>query len=162
MVRDTDYTYFDAFYPSKQSVDKTKWTYNTGMMISAGVKLYQITGQSVYKENAQKSAEGALKVFNPSHEEGYDLYPNTPWFNMLLLQGYTDLYQLDPNDKYIITFENVLNTAWKEARDTKGYIYPDWSGGLILDKYKYVYLLDQASVTEAYINMAVWLKSNPK
>lgn len=45
------------------SINKTKWTYNTGVMISNGIRLYKITGEQTYLDSAIASSEGAYNYF---------------------------------------------------------------------------------------------------
>ena len=42
---------------------EAKWTYNTGVMISNGVRLYKITGEQTYLDSAIASSEGAYNYF---------------------------------------------------------------------------------------------------
>ena len=45
------------------SVDKAKYTYNSGQMIQAGVLLYQQSGDKAYLKDAQETARGAYQRF---------------------------------------------------------------------------------------------------
>lgn len=131
-------------------IEKTTWTYNTGMMISAAVWLYEDTHKQEYLKDAAYFAESAFLRFpRPDSTKGLSLYPDTPWFNLLLFQGFIDLYRVDGNREYIDSMISNLDYAWEQSRDGLGYIYPSLNGGLI-ENYRYHSLLDQASFTECY------------
>ncbi|MGN1410734.1 MAG: glycoside hydrolase family 76 protein, partial [Eubacteriales bacterium] len=55
---DTNGTYFDNIKINGGSVDRAKYSYNTGTMIVSGVMLYRITGDESYLNQARKSAAG--------------------------------------------------------------------------------------------------------
>lgn len=42
-------------------INKTKWTYNSGAMIASGLRLYKITGEAKYLQQAKDTADGAYK-----------------------------------------------------------------------------------------------------
>ena len=81
------------------SVDKAKYTYNSGQMIQAGV-------------------DGTVTRF----------YTASPWFNVILLRGLTALYEVDHNPEYIRTMADNARYAWKHTRDVNGFLDNDWTG----------------------------------
>lgn len=61
VLRDpTDYVYWDNavydFVNDIEVIEKTKWTYNSGTMIWAGVLLYEVTGKEEYLNDAKLTA----------------------------------------------------------------------------------------------------------
>ena len=111
-------------------INKTKWTYNSGAMIAAGVRLYRITGEDHYLKEAQATADGAYNYFVRSRNGINLCYPlNDPWFTIKLVRSYIEL---EPYHKactrYIEVFVADLERAWKDARNDRGLFSEDWSG----------------------------------
>ena len=102
------------------AVNKTKWTYNTGVMIQNGVRLYQITGEQRYLNEAIESAQGAYDYFVKTRNNISFTYPDhDPWFNTKLLRGYIDLYPYYKNaDNYIQAYYKFINYGYDHARIT--------------------------------------------
>lgn len=138
----------------KESVVKSKFTYNSGTMIWAGVLLYEITGEEAYLAEAKATAEGAFSYFTMRKPNGMYYFPSTPWFNLYLLQGYMALYGVDGNAEYIEAFARNLDAAWASGRDKNGYVMPNWGCGPVLNEYQYVSLLQEAATTECYALIA--------
>ena len=113
------------------AINKTKWTYNTGAMISNGVRLYQITGDEKYLNHAKASAEGAYNYFvRPANGMALAYPANDPWFTIKLINAFVDIrpyYKTAQN--YIDTFINFTDPAYEKARNQTGFFYEDWTGG---------------------------------
>ncbi len=113
------------------AINKTKWTYNTGAMISNGVRLYQITGDEKYLNHAKASAEGAYNYFvRPANGMALAYPANDPWFTIKLINAFVDIrpyYKTAQN--YIDTFINFTDHAYEKARNQTGFFYEDWTGG---------------------------------
>lgn len=112
------------------SINKTKWTYNTGVMISSGVRLYKITGEQAYLDKAISSSEGAYNFFVRPLNGLALAYPNhDPWFTTKLIRAFIDVEPYHKNATgYINTFINFLDHAYDKARMTNGLFYEDWTG----------------------------------
>ena len=113
------------------AINKTKWTYNTGVMISNGVRLYRITGDEKYLDHAKASAEGAYNYFvRPANGMALAYPANDPWFTIKLINAFVDIlpyYKTAQN--YIDTFINFTDHAYEKARNQTGFFYEDWTGG---------------------------------
>ena len=111
-------------------INKTKWTYNSGAMIAAGVRLYKITGEDHYLKEAQATADGAYNYFVRSRNGINLCYPlNDPWFTIKLVRAYIELEPYHKNcSRYIEVFVADLERAWKDARNDRGLFSEDWSG----------------------------------
>lgn len=112
------------------SINKTKWTYNSGAMIAAGTRLYHITGEKHYLDEAIATAKGAYGCFVKTRNGmglGYPL--NDPWFTVKLIRAYIEL---EPDfatcTEYIKVFTANLKYAWEHGRNQNGLFYEDWSG----------------------------------
>lgn len=133
------------------SVDKAKYTYNSGQMIQAGVLLYQVTKDENYLKDAQNTAKGAYEKFS-GMRKGIDdtetrFYSASPWFNVILLRGLFALYEVDQNAEYVQTMADNARYAWKNTRDENGFLGNDWAG---IDNKKHKWLLDNACMIELY------------
>ena len=112
------------------SINQTKWTYNTGAMISNGVHLYRITGEQTYLNQAIASAEGSYSYFVRPNGGIALAYPNhDPWFTIKLVRSYMEIEPYYKNaGNYISSFIFFLDHAWENARTPEGLFYEDWTG----------------------------------
>lgn len=113
-LRASDGLYWDNIKTGDSTVEKTEWTYNTGMMIDANALFYKATGDRQYLSEARKIAAASLQTFAPSGS-----FPEDLWFNAVLLRGYRDLYEQDRNPAYMNAFEKYADALW-ETRDKNG------------------------------------------
>lgn len=140
--------------------DKTKWTYNTGAMITNAVLLYRITKQTNYFTDAKILARASFDYFTkPSPVTGRQFPDHDPWFTTVLFRSYLDFYKIDPshNKRYIDTAIRNVDEAWKNARTEEGFFYEDWSG---VKKGRYQWLLNQACMVEMLGRIALYKKNN--
>ena len=131
----SDNVYWDNISNSG-SITTWKFTYNTGSMIAAGVKLYEITQESSYLDQAKASAAGAYSYWF-KEREGYDyrvIDSVNPWFNVLLFDAWVELYEYDPEGTlpYIEAYEANLNHAYSMLHD--GLMPSDWVNGWSKDE----------------------------
>ena len=112
------------------TINKTKWTYNSGAMIAAGVGLYKTTGETSYLDQAKATADGAYNYFVKSRNGLSLCYPtNDPWFTVQLVKSYIILEEYHAKCKnYIDVFVSNLDYAWKNGRKSDGLFYEDWTG----------------------------------
>jgi predicted alpha-1,6-mannanase (GH76 family) len=151
----TDYLYFDNISLTGR-VDKRKYTYNSGQMLQSAAMLYKLTGDKAYLEEAQHIAKSTIDFFTEEYitVEGkkIKLFKNTgTWFNSILFRGYTELYKLDGNNKYITIFRDNMNQVWNHVRNKDGLFSKDWKGQKE-DEYKS--LLDQSGLMEIWAVLA--------
>jgi len=111
-------------------INKTKWTYNSGAMIAAGVRLYKATGNADYLTQARATADGAYSYFVRSRNGINLCYPtNDPWFTIQLVKAYIELEEHHSSCKsYLEAFFAYADHAWENARMQNGLFYEDWSG----------------------------------
>ena len=112
-LRSPDGVYWDAIKPAENNrIDSAAYTYNTGTMLEANVKLYLITKNTQYLKEAQHIAAGSYRRFfrNGRFRSSY-------WFNAVLLRGYEALYKVDKNRKYINAMQEYANNVWAHERD---------------------------------------------
>ena len=99
------------------NLDQTAYTYNTGAMISGAAALYRATGEEKYFNAAKKSVKAAKKVFGDTRAlEGYTLWglSNRKWFNLILLEGFIEFYEFDPEEclEIITSFQDMLDYSY--------------------------------------------------
>ena len=105
-------------------------TYNTGVMISNGIRLYKITGEQTYLDSAIASSEGAYNYFvRPLNGLALAYPDHDPWFTTKLIRAFIDIEPYYKNaGTYIKTFINFLDYAYENARLSNGLFYEDWTG----------------------------------
>jgi uncharacterized protein YyaL (SSP411 family) len=112
-LRRDDGIYWDALKPEEHNrIDSAVYTYNSGTMLEASVKLYHLTGNTQYLKTAQQIAESSYKEF---YHRGW--FKSSYWFNAVLLRGYEELYRTDRNKKYIRAMQEYANEVWEKERD---------------------------------------------
>lgn len=130
--------YWDNIRTSDGMVDKTEYTYNTGMMIYTDALLYVVTQDKTYLKDGEKLAEASVSTFAPGGK-----FPDDLWFNAVLLRGYRALYEQDHEKKYIEAFDRYADEEWK-TRDESGLF-----GHNAVKELK-----DQAAMLEIYESLA--------
>jgi hypothetical protein len=138
------------------NIDRRTFTYNTGTPLHANALLHRITGDPRYLEEARALAAASYAHFAPVDAlSGKRFFPDTPWFNAVLLRGYLALYATDPlrDRTYIDAMQRNLDHAWAHARAADGTFSPDWSGRSGLTS-PHRWLLDQAAMVELYARLA--------
>lgn len=133
---------------------KHYYTYNTGTMIQSSVRLYKITGEKKYLENAERLAEGSYNFYVKKTTDGVSYIKDLPWFVVVLFRGYQELYEVNANPKYINAIIESADYAWENARDQAGLIYNDWTGRKD-EKKTPKWLLDESCMTELYARIAI-------
>jgi rhamnogalacturonyl hydrolase YesR len=143
-----DKMYWNDISLLTHQINKTKWTYNVGEMLSSSCLLYKITKDSSYLNEAKELAKKSFDYFSENFKDNGRFFPNhDPWFTMILLRGYLDLYALDKNAEYINTIIKNADYAWMHARTADGLFYEDWAGD---NKGRYYWILNQECMVEVY------------
>ena len=111
-------------------INTTKWTYNSGAMIAAGLRLYKATGDVSYLNQAKATADGAYNYFVKSRNGLALCYPtNDPWFTIQLVKAFIELEPEYPACRtYIDVFITNLEYAWEHGRMDNGLFHEDWTG----------------------------------
>lgn len=113
------------------SINTTKWTYNSGAMIAGGVRLYEVTGETRYLNEAKATAKSSYDYYVRSRNGIPLCYPtNDPWFTIQMIKSYIEL---EPYDKSFVAkamevFIANLDNAWAKGRMANGLFYEDWTG----------------------------------
>ena len=145
----------------KTGFDGTTYSYNTGAMISGAALLYRATEDKVYLNDAKTSARAAFSGFCKT-SGGVPYYPNhteTVWFNLVLMQGFLDLYEFESElcEKYIMSFQNSYSYAYENYLENgmlpRSFVN-GWDMNNSFDSRSNV--MDQASATQVFAMLAMW------
>ena len=148
----------------ESTVDDAYYTYNTGTAITAAASLYGVTKDKRYLSDAEMLANGAYNYFgNRNVRSGYVDYLTSStgmgnvWFSSVLLTGFTDLYQYDPDTtmKYIQAFQNGIDYGYDHYY-ANGMIPRDWLKGWTQDDN--LWALDHSANAQIYAQLALFYK----
>jgi hypothetical protein len=146
---DTDGAVFDSI-DVRGNIDKRKFSYNTGVLIWAAVKLYEVTKDKRLLDDAVRFAAGGMSNFVTKDASGNDILSPMPWFNVYLLRGLTEL------DKHVCQRENLLrinaalDRAYRLGRADNGLYRPDWGAGRSREEPYYHQGLDSIGAAECF------------
>jgi hypothetical protein len=104
------------------SLNTTMWTYNQGVMVGAGVLLYQITGNSTYLSQAQQTAAAAVSYFGT----GTTLDNQGPAFNAIYFRSLFLLNEVDPSSSYASEAQSFASYMWTQRQPGTGLIQPQY------------------------------------
>jgi rhamnogalacturonyl hydrolase YesR len=135
-------------------VQKHAYTYNTGTMIQSAVRLYEITQEEKYLNDAKTLAEGSFNYYFKRSDDGIPYISDLPWFVVVLFRGYYELYGMDNNPKYIDSIIACADWAWAHARDGENLVYNNWTGRKDQSKDP-KWLLDESCWSELLARIAV-------
>lgn len=123
--------YFDNISETNV-IEETKWSYNVGVMISAGSLLYHLTEDITFYNDAINSIKSSYKLMFKGHEDNskHMYVDDHPWFRVYLFQGYVDAYQYLDDDDVEVVFNKVLegfNYLYKKYQPDNQLLINDWS-----------------------------------
>jgi hypothetical protein len=141
-LRDAGGLYADHIDPNG-TVEPTRWSYNQGSMIAAGVLLARATGRARYLLEAQRTALATLSYVRrpPGRELPY-----------LMAIYFDDLRLLDavrPDPRFRAVAQAYADTAWRTARDARSGLFRFAPRG-------FTQLLEQAAVVRLEATLAAW------
>ena len=145
-LQDTDGLYWDNIRLDGR-VEKTKWSYNTALMLRANCLLYEITKEAKYIDEAERLARASeahwVKADTGAIADGGA-------FAHLLSESFLYLAAQDSNDHWTKLVNRALTFVYDKARDTEGRYGDHWDQPVAtpIDKTK---LLPQASVARAFL-----------
>ncbi len=137
-------------------VDKTKYTYNSALMIRANCLLYEITGEMNFKSEARRIAIAAEALWCNS-ESG--AVRDAGRFAHLLVEAFAAIYALDQDSRWVHRIDDTLQFVHDEVRDPAGRYPKRWDERQTGALASYD-LIDQASVARAYLVAAGMTTTN--
>lgn len=108
------------------AVNTAEWTYNQGVMIGAGVLLYQATGDQTYLQQAEQTATSSMSA--DGTVSALDTQPDV--FDVIFFRNLFYLAQFDHNPAYRQLAASYADAAWSRDRQVTGlFDDPDPNGG---------------------------------
>jgi hypothetical protein len=107
---------------SNGSVNTTTWSYNQGVMVGAGVLLYNATGNGAYLSEAEQTAAAAVAYFGT----GSTLVNQGPAFNAIYFRNLFLLNQVAPNAGYASEAQSFASYMWTQRQPGTGLIDPQY------------------------------------
>ena len=119
----------DGLYWDDQALDgrvgRTKWTYNTGLMIQADVLLFQARKDRAALRRAERSADAAISAWQ---DPKTGAFANNAGFTHLLCEGLLRLYDADGDVRYLNAVRRHAAYGYRRVRDVQGGGYwTDWA-----------------------------------
>ncbi len=125
--QDTDGLYWDSENLDGK-IEKTKWTYNTGLMIQADVLLFQTRGDRPALREAERVADAAISTWQ---DRATGAFTNGANFNHLLCEGLIRLYEADHRIGYLNAVRRHAAFSYRSLRDAaNGGYWSDWNHGV--------------------------------
>lgn len=115
-LMDTDGLFWDNVNLQRR-IDKTKWTYNTALMIRTDVLLYEFTKDRQYLADARVSADAGIKAW-ADPETG--AIANTARFNHLFSEALLRLYDASNESRYLNVVRAHAAFGDRYVRDPNG------------------------------------------
>ena len=160
LVNDSLNIVHNSWFTKSGEIDKPFYTYNTGTLIQGACRLYGITGDDAYLQKAQQLSEGSYDYFFKNRKNGPKYINDLPWFNLVLMRGYQELFDIDKNPKYMDAMVESFDYTYNNLKDSHGLYPKDWSGNSQL-KTEPRWLLDEACIPEFLIRISIY-KSKSK
>ncbi len=104
------------------SVNSTIWNYNQGVMVGAGVLLYDLTGANSYLSEAEQTAAVALVHFGT----GPTLLNQGPAFNAIYFRNLLFLNSMVPDVGYASEAQSYGSSMWTQRQTSTGLVDPQY------------------------------------
>ncbi len=122
-LQDKDGLFWDNIN-TEGKVEKTKWTYNTALMIRANVGLYQVTKNQNYLAEARRVADAGIAKWADPKTGGFT---DDAKFNHLFSEALLDVYEATKDVKYLNAVRRDADFAWRYVRDSNsGGFWNQW------------------------------------
>lgn len=151
-LQDADGLYFDN-KSIHGKVEKTKWSYNTALMIRSACLMYDVTQDGAYlTEAARVAAAAEKKWFKPDGS-----FDDTAYFAHLMTESFLELSARDKDPRWSAAVGRATQFVFDHNHDADGRYPERWSR--TVDKpVTHVTLKNQASAARAYLRWALFLK----
>lgn len=109
-------------------IEKTKWTYNTGLMIQANVLRFKMDADGPALREAEREADAAITTWQ---DPATGAFANGAGFNHLLCEGLLRLYEVDHRVGYLDAVRRHAAYSDRRLRDAAGGGYwSEWKHGV--------------------------------
>ena len=127
-------------------VDRTQYSYNSGLMIRAASLLHRATGEASFLADAQRIARAAEARWMIGDTGGVR---DAGRFAHLLLEGFLALHDEDHDPHWFTLEDRALSFLHTQVRDSEGHYAARWDHAPEAVRTTFP-LLDQASAARAY------------
>ncbi len=124
-LQDTDSLYWDAYHIDGK-IEKTKWTYNTALMIRTDVLLYQLRHTEPDLEEAKRMADAGLAQWTDPATGSLQKTEDATRFTHLFCEALLRLYDVTHNVRYLNAVRQQAAFGYKYARDPSGGYWDKW------------------------------------
>jgi uncharacterized protein YyaL (SSP411 family) len=125
-LQDKDGLFWDNIALSGK-IEKTKWTYNSALMIRANLGLWRVSKDKKYLEQARRIADAALAAWV---EPQTGAFKDSARFNHLLAESLIVAYEATKDIKYLNAVRRNADFGYRYVRDVgSGGYWNQWSAG---------------------------------
>lgn len=122
-LQDTDGLYWDNIKLDGK-IEKTKWTYNTALMIRTDTLLYQTKHDKAYLKNAERMADASIAEWQ---DPKTGAFANDALFTHLLCEALLRLYDVDHQVRYLNAVRRHAAYGDRHVRDAQnGGYWSNW------------------------------------
>lgn len=123
-LQDTDGLYFDNI-KLDGTIEKTKWTYNTALMIRANLGLYRATKEPKYLREARRVSDASLQRWV---QPGSGAFADSTRFNNWLCEALLMTYDATLDTKYLSAVRRHADFGYRQGRDPRdGGYWDHWN-----------------------------------
>ena len=105
------------------TIEKTKWTYNTALMIRSNLGLWRTTKAPKYLQDARRQSDASLKYWVDPATGGFK---DDGKFNHLLSEALLETYAATRDIKYLNAVRRDADFAYRYVRDPAGGYWNAW------------------------------------
>ena len=144
-LQDKDGLVFDSIRVPSGGINRAKLTYNSGTLIRTACKLYQITAEKQYLEEARRIGHAAEERF-VRKDDG--IIPGAGKLGVKLIEGFLDLAEVDHDEHWKQVVGRCLHSL-ESHRNENGWYPAEWQQPPPTADQP-VRLIDQSAVARAY------------
>jgi len=124
-LQDKDSLYWDAYHMDGK-IEKTKWTYNTALMIRTDVLLYQLRHTEPDLQEAKRMADAGLAAWTDPVTGSLNKTEDATRFTHLFCEALLRLYDVTHDVRYLNAVRQQAAFGYKHARDPSGGYWDKW------------------------------------
>ena len=125
-LQDKDGLYWDNI-SAEGKIEKTKWTYNTALMIRANLGLYKATKDAKYLAEARREADAGIAQWA---DKQTGVFADDAKFNHLFSEALLQTYDATKDIKYLNAVRRDADYAWRYVHDSNnGGFWDRWRKG---------------------------------
>ncbi len=125
-LQDTDGLYWDGLNLNGD-IGKTKWTYNTALMIRTNVLLYQLQHDRTALAEARREADAGLAAWTDPATGSLQKTEDSPLFTHLFCEALLRLYDVTHDLTYLNAVRREAAFGYRVARDPQGGYWDHWT-----------------------------------